>query len=70
MVHDGVDQGFQLLDPVFSKVLMLIMWLALPIVDAVSAQDFLDLVAYLYLGTVADKLGQGSPMSGFGLPKY
>ncbi len=60
-VHDGVDQSLQLLDPVFSKVLMLIMQLALPIIDAVSMQDFLDLVTDLHLGAVADKLSWGSP---------
>ena len=60
-VHDGVDQGLQLLDPVFSKVLMLIMRLALPITDAVRVQDFLDLVADLHLGAVTDKLSRGSP---------
>jgi len=60
MVHDSVNQSLQLLDPAFSKVLMLIMQFALPIIDAVSAQDFLDLVAYLHLGTVTDKFSQGS----------
>jgi len=40
MVHDGVDQCLQLLDPVLSKVLILIMWLTLPIINAVSLQDF------------------------------
>jgi len=59
-VHDGIDQCLELLDPAFSKVLMLIMQFALPIIDAVSMQDFLDLVAYLHLGTVTDKFGQGS----------
>ncbi len=61
MVHDGVNQILQLLDPAFSKLLMLIMRLALPIINAVSVQDFLDLVAYLHLGAVADKLSQCSP---------
>ncbi len=36
MVHDGVHQGLQLLDLVLSKILMLIMWLTLPIIDAVD----------------------------------
>ena len=61
MVHDGVDQGLQLLDPVLGKILMLIMQFTLPIVDAVSMQDFFDLVADFYLGTVADELSWGSP---------
>ena len=56
MVHDSVNQSLQLLDPAFSKVLMLIMRLALPIIDAVSAQDFLDLVTYLNLSTITYKL--------------
>ncbi len=56
-IHDGVNHSLQLLDPVFSKVLMLVMWFALPIVNAVSTQDFLDLVAYFNLGAVTDKLG-------------
>ena len=55
-VHDGVDQSLELLDPAFSKVLMLVMQFALPIVDAVSTQDFFDLVADLDLSMVADKL--------------
>jgi len=62
MVHDGVYQNLQLLDPVLSKVLMLIMWLTLPIIDAVSPQDFLDLVANFHLGLITDKL-VGAPWS-------
>jgi len=61
MVHDGIDQSLQLLDPAFSKVLMLIMWLPLPIIDTVSTQDFFDLVADLHLGAVTDELSLGSP---------
>ena len=60
-VHDGVDQGLQLLDPVFSKVLMLIMQLTLPIIDAVSPQDFLDLEANFHLCSIIDKLSGSSP---------
>ena len=60
VVHDGVNQILQLLDPVFSKVLMLVMWFALPIVNAVSAQDFFDLVTNLHLGVVTNKLSRGS----------
>ena len=56
MIYDGVNQCLQLLDPVFSKVLMLVMQLALPIVDAVSVQDFFDLVANLNLSMITDKL--------------
>jgi len=59
-IHDGVNQSLQLLDPVFSKVLMLVMRLALPIVNAVSAQDFLDLVTYLNLSTITYKLSRCS----------
>ena len=54
MVHDGVDQCLQLLDSALSKVLMLIMWLTLPIINAVGLQDFLDLVADFHLGLIAD----------------
>ena len=54
MVHDGVNQILQLLDPAFSKVLMLVMWLALPNIDAVSLQDSLDLVTNFHLGSIAD----------------
>jgi len=54
MVHDGVDQCLQLLDPVLSKVLMLIVRLTLSIVNAVSPQDFLDLFADFKLGLIAD----------------
>ena len=60
-IHDGVHQILELLDPAFSKVLMLIIRLALPVIDAVSVQDFLDLVTNLHLGTVTNKLGWGSP---------
>ncbi len=61
MVHDGVDQCLQLLDPVFNKLLMLIMWLTLPIINAVSMQDFLDLVADFDLYPITDELGGGFP---------
>jgi len=59
-IHDGIHQLLQLLDPAFSKILMLVMWLALPIIDAVSTQDFLDLVTYLNLSTITYKLSQCS----------
>jgi len=60
-VHDGIDQSFQLLDPALSKVLMLIMWLTLPIINAVSPQDFLDLVADFHLGSITNELSGSSP---------
>ena len=60
-VHDGIDQYLELLDPLLCKILMLEMWFTLPVIDAVCAQDFLDLVAYLHLGTVAHKFSWGSP---------
>ena len=60
MVHDGVYQSLQLLDPALSKVLMLIMWLTLPIINAVSLQNFLDLVADFHLGSIADELSGSS----------
>ena len=60
-VHDGVYQSLQLLDPALSKVLMLIMWLTLPIINAVSPQDFLDLVADFNLGSITDELSGSSP---------
>ena len=59
MIHDGVNQSLELLDPAFSKILVLVMWFALPISDAVSAQDLLDLVTNLHLGMVTNKLGWG-----------
>jgi len=59
-VHDGVDQSLQLLDPVLRKVLMLIMWVTLPIINAVSPQNFLDLVADFDLGAVTDELSRSS----------
>jgi len=46
MVHDGV------------KVLVLIMWLILPIINAVSLQDILNLVANFHLGPIADELSR------------
>ncbi len=60
MVHDGVNQSLQLLDPAFSKVLVLIMWFTLPISNAVSAQDFLDLVTDLDLCAITYKLSRCS----------
>jgi len=60
MVHDGVHQSLQLLDPVLSKILMLIMQFALPIINAVSMQDLLDLVADFNLGLIADELSRSS----------
>ena len=60
-VHDGVDQSLQLLNPAFSKVLMLIMRLTLPIINAVSSQDFLDLVTDFHLGSITDELSGSSP---------
>jgi len=60
-VHDGIDQHLELLDPSLCKILMLVMWFTLPVIDAVGAQDFLDLVADLYLSAIANKLSRGSP---------
>ncbi len=54
MVHDGVRQSLQLMDPALSKILMLIMWLTLPIINTVSSQDFLDLVADFDLDLITD----------------
>ena len=39
---------------------MLVVWFALPICDAIGAQNFLGLIAYFDLSAVADKLGQCS----------
>jgi len=60
-IHNSINQSFQLLDVTFGKVLMLVVWLTLPICNAIGAQNFLDLVAYFDLSTVADKLGWCSP---------
>ena len=59
-VHDGIDQCLELLDPSLCKILMLVMWFTLPVINAVCAQYFLDLVADFHLGAVADKLSRGS----------
>ena len=59
-VHDGVNQSLQLLDPALSKILVLVMWFALPISNAISMQDLPDLVTNLDLGMVTDKFGQCS----------
>jgi len=62
MVHDGVHQRLQLLDPVLSKLLMLIMQLALPIIiEVTSLPDLLDLVADFDLGSITDELSRSSP---------
>ncbi len=60
-IHDGVNQSLQLLDSAFSKVLVLVMQFALPISNAVSAQDFLDLVTDFNLCTITYKLSRCSP---------
>ena len=60
-VHDGSDQCLELLDPTLGIILMLVMWFTLPVIDAVCAQDFLDLAADLHLGAIANKLSWGSP---------
>ena len=59
-VHDGIDQRLELLDPSLCKVLMLVMRFTLPVIDTVGAQDFLDLIADLYLGAIANKLSRGA----------
>ncbi len=59
-VHDGVDQGLELLDPSLCKILLLVMGFTLPVINAVGTQDFLDLVADFHLGAVTNKLGQGA----------
>ena len=60
LVHYGIDRCLELLDPTFSKILMLVMRFTLPVIDAICTQDFLDLVAYLHLGAVTDKLSRGA----------
>ncbi len=62
MVHDGVNQSLQLLDPVLrSKVLVLVVRLTLPVINAVSMQNFLDLVTNFHLlSLIADKLSGDS----------
>jgi len=61
MVHDGVHQGLKLLDPVLCKVLMLVVRLTLPVTDAISTQNLLDLVADFNLCPITDELGRSSP---------
>ena len=63
MVHNGVNQGLELLDALLSKVLVLEMWLTLPIHNAVGSQDFFYLITYLHLCMVADELIWCSPFS-------
>ena len=60
VIHNGVNQGLQLLDATFSKVLMLVVWFTLPICNAIGVQNFLDLIAYFDLSAVTDKLGRCS----------
>jgi len=45
----------------FSVVLVLMMWLGLPVGNAVHTKDLLDLIADFDLSMVADQFGQGSP---------
>jgi len=59
--HDGVNQSLQLLDPALSKVLVLVVRFVLPVGNAVSAQNFLDLVANFHLSSITDKFSGGSP---------
>jgi len=60
-VHDGIDQRLELLDPSLCKILVLVMWFTLPVINAVCAQNFLDLVANFHLCAVANELSRGSP---------
>jgi len=61
MIHDGVNQGLELLDLMFSKVLVQVVGLTLPVSNAISMQNFLDLGAYFHLSLITDKLSGGSP---------
>ncbi len=60
MVHDGVDQSLQLLDPVLSKVLILVVRLTLPVINAISMQHFLDLVTDFDLCSITKELSGSS----------
>jgi len=60
MVYDGVNQSLQLLDPALSKVLVLVVRLTLPVINAVGMQNFLDMVTNFHLSTITDKLSRGS----------
>jgi len=59
MVHDSIDEGLQLLDSAVSKVLVGIMWLTLPVTNAISLQDFLDWVADFNLCPITYELSGG-----------
>jgi len=50
-----------MLDPVFSKVLILVVRLNLTIINAVVLHDLLDLVADFDLCPITDELSGGSP---------
>jgi hypothetical protein len=58
-VHDGVSHAFDILVLSFSRILMLLMWLALPITNDKVTEDVLDTTTDLHLSTVTDKAGGG-----------
>ncbi len=60
MVHDGVNQSLQLLDPVLCKVLVLVVRFTLQVINKVGMQNFLDLVTNFHLCPITDKLSRGS----------
>ncbi len=45
------------MDPVLGKVLVLVVMLTLPVINAVGTQYFLDFVTYFHLSPITDKLG-------------
>ena len=49
-IHDGVGPGPDGSVPLFSRVLILMVWLRLPITDIVGPEDVLDLVGDLIIG--------------------
>ncbi len=61
MVHDGVNQSLELLDPMLSEVLVLVVGLTLPVSNAVGMQDLLDLVTNFHLSLVTDEFSGSSP---------
>ena len=49
-IHDGVGPGLDGSIPPFSRILVLVVWLRLPITNVIGPEDVIDLVGELILG--------------------
>ncbi len=62
-VHVPLDILFEMAPASFSRVLMLIVGLTLPVIDEESMEDVLDSLGYFDLSTISDEHVHSSPFS-------